>query len=243
LEGLRENLEKVVVDAEGYVWVFQDYCGRNLGYRGWSFPLDDKQSNYLCNDKSWLYPSGVKTYDSRYITTNTAFIAANSKYFLWTGDIVFLKNNIARIRKAMEFLISQQESESKAIIKTNWPGHDGIGSKKGSGIGLDLLSFGNRDMQATIQYYHALLEQVELEKSIALHPEWNISAPSAVTTATRLSERAAKVKLSASTFFWINPDNLSNSSDFNYGRFYATEDIAGNKHDYGFLQLNHGGCS
>ena len=238
-QGIKDNLEKIIVDNEGYVWMYQSFCGDNKGYRGWPFPLDKKDANYPCANNPALYPAGAKTYDSRYITTNTAFISANVEYFLWTKDIGFLNRNIPRVRRATEFLISQQESETKALIQTKWEGHNAVAGTVGSGIGLDLLPYGNRDANATINYYHSLKKLEELEKSIKSHPEWGVPLPSNSNLfAQSLNIRASKIKDYASKYFWINPDTGQTSTDYSYGRFYASEDTNGVKHDYGFLQLN-----
>ena len=98
-------------------------------------------------------------------TTSTTRItsAAARNYFLWTRDVEFLKANIARMRLAIRYAMSEFDTVKEGVVTTRWVGHEGRsglardekGNKTivtGNGIGnnyWDLLPMGFKDAYAT----------------------------------------------------------------------------------------------
>ena len=178
--------------------------------------------------------------DTRHNVNNLNFIRGCRDYFLWTGDIEFLRSQIDRIRAAMRFVEREFQTRERLCIYTTWPGHEGrsgvrlVDGKKevlpGVGIGSnywDLLPFGGEDALATVYYYDTLLSLAALEEEIAKHPDWSISTNGAFDPAD-LRRHAAEVKRHFGERFW-NPAT---------GRF-GTRDLDGQLHDYGFSFLNN----
>ncbi len=178
--------------------------------------------------------------DTRHNVNNLNFIRACRDYFLWTGDVDFLREQIGRIRAAMLFVEHEFQTRKKLCIYTTWPGHEGqsgvqwVDGKKvvlpGVGVGSnywDLLPFGGEDALATIYYYDTLLSLAALEKDITEHPDWHISSQDAYHSSD-LRRHAADVKRHFDERFW-NPVT---------GRF-GTIDLDGALHDYGFTFLNN----
>ncbi len=178
--------------------------------------------------------------DSRHNINNPNFIRGCRDYFDWSGDTAFLRGQIARIRKAMQFMMNEFDTRNRKCVYTTWPGHEGRsgvryvdGQKtivRGEGVGSnywDLLPFGGEDALATIYYYDALGDLADLEESIAGHPEWNVSATAAFDPAD-LRAHAEEVRDYGRRRFWNEAT----------GRF-GTVDLDGVMHDYGFTFLNN----
>ena len=178
--------------------------------------------------------------DSRHPITDSLFVRGSCDFFNWTGDLDFLRVNIARMRQAIAYAINEFGIEKNGCVLVPWVGHggrtgfirDAIGKKTilyGRGIGnnyWDLLPFGHKDALATIYLFDALQSLATLEKAIAAHPTWNISQPA--ISSKKLLALAAKVRKTGQQLFW----NESN------GRFFACIDNQGQAHDYGFTFLN-----
>jgi hypothetical protein len=178
--------------------------------------------------------------DTRQNVNNLNFIRGCYDYLLWSRDVPFLREQIARIRKAMRFVEREFQTREKRCIYTTWPGHEGRsgvrwrdGQKQivpGQGIGSnywDLLPFGGEDALATVYYYDTLLDLASLEEMIAAHPTWQVSSADAYDPAD-LRYHARQVKDYFDQRFW-NPAT---------GRF-GTVDLDGYMHDYGFTFLNN----
>jgi glycosyl hydrolase family 65 len=178
--------------------------------------------------------------DTRHSINNVNFVRGCRHYFVWSGDLAFLRDQMVRIRTAMRYTMREFDTRRRKCIYTTWPGHEGRsgvrlvdGVKRiapGEGIGSnywDLLPFGGEDALATIYYYDALLGLAELEAAIAAHGEWSITGADAFDPAD-LRAHAREVKEYGGRRFW-NPAT---------GRF-GTVDLDGNLHDYGFTFLNN----
>jgi hypothetical protein len=178
--------------------------------------------------------------DTRHNVNNLNFIRGCYDYFLWSRDVEFLRSQVDRIRRAMQFVEREFQTRDKKCVYTTWPGHEGRsgvrwvdGQKQivpGEGIGSnywDLLPFGGEDALATMYYYDAIHKLADLEEWIAAHPDWKISSANACDPAD-LRRHAAEVKAYYIRRFW-------NSQT---GRF-GTVDLDGNLHDYGFTFLNN----
>jgi len=178
--------------------------------------------------------------DSRHPITNALFVRGSTDYFLWTHDESFLKQNIQRMRTAIEYSLAEFRVREEGAMLVPWPGHDGRtgfvhdaqGNKRllhGHGVGnnyWDLLPFGHYDCYASILEYDALLAMAKIEAAIAAHPEWKISLPT-IDQAT-LNSIAHDLKQRAGRRFW----------DEEKQRFVACIDADGKSHDYGFTFLN-----
>lgn len=181
-------------------------------------------------------------YDTRHNINNSNFVRGCSKYFLWTGDLNFLREQLPRMRRAIRYVMSEFKTLEEDVILTEWIGHDGRpgiqrdpdGKKPlqyGHGIGnnyWDLLPFGHKDTYATIQYYDALQHLIAIERAVMDHPEWNMPKGAGAFDPDELAEHAAQVKQKGNASFWSDAT----------GRFTAGIDADGNAHDYGFTFLN-----
>ena len=181
-------------------------------------------------------------YDTRHTINSQNFIRGCAHYFNWTGDLKFLRDNINRMRSALEFVLDEHEALQRNIVFTDWVGHDGRsgieikpdGSKVirgGRGIGnnyWDILPFGGHDCYATIQYYSAVRALAQIERAIQNHPEWSIPPRPGRRDALWLEKHASSVRAEGNRLFW----------DTEAGRFVACIDARGKKHDYGYTFLN-----
>lgn len=178
--------------------------------------------------------------DTRITVNNRNFIRGCRDYFVWTGDLSFLRSQIARVRTAMRFIMREFDTRNRKCIYTTWRGHEGrsgvrrINGRKvivpGEGIGgnyWDILPFGGEDLQATIYYYDSLQDLAELEEQIARHPQWNIASGADAFDPADLRNHAQEVKAYGTKRFWNEKT----------GRF-GTVDLDGHMHDYGFTLAN-----
>ncbi|MFO1497247.1 MAG: hypothetical protein U1G07_02425 [Verrucomicrobiota bacterium] len=180
--------------------------------------------------------------DTRHPINNLNFIRAVRDYVAWTGDLAFLREQIARVRTAMRFTMREFDTRQRKCIYTTWPGHEGRsgvrrtgdGAKQivpGEGIGgnyWDLLPFGGEDALATIYYYDTLLDLATVEQQIRAHPEWGVSRSADAFDPDDLRRHAHEVRDYSRSRFW-NPAT---------GRF-GTVDLDGVMHDYGWTFLNN----
>jgi len=178
--------------------------------------------------------------DSRHPITNALFVRGSTDTFLWTQDVSFLQQNIARMRNAIDYSLSEFSVREEGAVLVPWTGHDGRtgfvrdaqGVKRlrhGHGVGnnyWDLLPFGHYDCYASILQYDALRAMVTLEAAIAAHPEWEITPPK--FDHETLALLAKDLKQRAGRRFW----------DETKGRLVACIDADGQPHDYGFTFLN-----
>ena len=181
-------------------------------------------------------------YDTRHTINNPIFILASARYFSWTGDIDFLRRNINRMRLALRYQQTVMGGLEHNHIRVPWPGHDGLagfrresnGSKTilgGHGIGnnyWDLMPFGWDDFYATYQYYAATTTLATLEQAIAERPGWQIPLGALRLDPQTLRNHAAQVKQHANDLFWNDQA----------GRFIASIDSQGQRHDYGYTFVN-----
>lgn len=182
--------------------------------------------------------------DSRHPITNSLFVRGSCDYFHWTGDLDFLRANIARMRQAIAYAIAyaidEFAVEKNGCVLVPWVGHGGrtgfvhdeTGKKTiryGRGVGnnyWDLLPFGHKDALATIYLFDGLKTIATLEDAIATNASWNIPFPD--ITAEKLRSLATKLRDTGQRIFW----------DEAKGRFFACIDVEGKTHDYGFTFLN-----
>ncbi|MHB8900777.1 MAG: glucosidase family protein, partial [Thermoguttaceae bacterium] len=184
----------------------------------------------------------ITAVDSRHPTNNSVFVQACCDYFNWTGDVDFLRQSLPRMRTALAFAMKEFDTRENGCVVVPWVGHCGRtgfltlpdGQKRlipGRGIGnnyWDLLPFGHKDCLATIYFYAALRQMVELEQLIDRHAEWQMPAAPPELAANPMCRQAEEIRARASKLFWIDEA----------GRFVACIDADGASHDYGFTFLN-----
>ena len=181
-------------------------------------------------------------YDTRHNINNFEFIRGAIDYFLWTGDLDFLRRILPRLRHTLRYAQTEFKTRENRCVLTPWIGHDGRSGVQrnpdgtatplpGVGIGnnyWDLLPFGHKDSYATIRYYDTLVRMAALERDIDAHPEWNVPAGEARFDPVDLERHAAEVKAEGNRLFWSDET----------GRFVAGPDRDGVRYDYGFTFLN-----
>ncbi|MFP6584573.1 MAG: glycosyl hydrolase family 65 protein [Candidatus Hydrogenedentota bacterium] len=181
-------------------------------------------------------------YDTRHNINNANFVRGCINYFNWTGDVEFLRNQIGRVRKAIEYIITEFNTMEEGVVLTPWIGHGGRsgihydedGKKSishGYGVGnnyWDLLPFGHKDAYATIQFYDALKDYIALETAIELHAVWKVERRQSEWPIDELKTHLNQLKRTGNKLFWNDET----------GRFVSAVDIDGNSHDYGFTFLN-----
>jgi hypothetical protein len=184
----------------------------------------------------------ITAIDTRQPITNLNFIRACCDYFDWTQDLEFLRRNIARIRIANRFALSEFAIPETRHVRVPWVGHEGRsglvvasdGSKSvlpGRGVGnnyWDLLPFGGHDGLSTIYAFDALVRLAALERAIAEHPEWSIPTDESDFTSDSLIELADAIRADFQNRFW-SAEN---------GRFVGWIDLDGKPYDYGFTFVN-----
>jgi len=180
--------------------------------------------------------------DTRHPITNTAFLQACTDYFNWTTDLPFLRENLPRMRRALQYGLDEFDVIAGRHVRVSWVGHDGrtglardaAGARvlrPGLGVGnnyWDLLPFGGHDAYATMQMYVALRRMAALERDLAAHPEWGIEPAGGALAAGGLDVLADEVREDFRTRFW-NAET---------GRFIGWIDLDGGRHDFGFTFLN-----
>ncbi len=184
----------------------------------------------------------ITAIDTRHPITNANFIRGSAEYFAWTTDLPFLRENIARMRRALRWALAEFGVRERKLVHVPWVGHDGRsgleltadGKKKfhpGLGVGnnyWDLLPFGGDDALATIYHYDALVKFAALERDIAAHPEWTIPRDGDPFSPDDLTSLAAAIKTTAGKTFWNDTT----------GRFAGWRDATGRAYDYGFTFVN-----
>ena len=187
------------------------------------YKLDEDGYVYTWGDrKEWPFPDNEK-YDARHFTTNANFILGCWRYYCWTGDREFLKRNIARIRRAMEWQLTECRGAEGLFVITS-PEHDGTTKGLHSNY-WDNIPFGHLSAYEKIHFYASLHAMAEIE-SVMSH-EKTPDAPAA-RSSSYYRQLAQQVKRRYQETFW----------DESAGRYIGCVDIHGNRHDYGFTYVN-----
>ena len=184
----------------------------------------------------------ITAIDTRHPVTNALYLRGCCDYFAWTQDLEFLRRNIGRMRKAVNFALEEFSVREQKHVFVCWVGHDGRsgiaigpGGRKtkrfGHGVGnnyWDLLPFGGHDALATIYLYDALRAVATLETAITNHPEWRVPSNAPEPDAIVLDALADDIRRDFGKRFW-------NEST---GRFVGWIDVDGRAYDYGFTFVN-----
>jgi hypothetical protein len=188
-------------------------------------------------------------YDTRQAVNNPNFIRGVARKFFWDGDRDLLAEQLPRLRKAMQFLLTHLQAERLNLLDSSWlVGHDGLGRlpdgspNVGHGIGnnyFDIAAMGPREIQSSVLYYLALQDMARIEAYVQAHPELDSPRPSVdgpdghtpvpyLETAASLHDRVARTREAIHREFW-NPDT---------GRYAGWRDANGELHDYGYAHFN-----
>lgn len=189
MEHWRSNLLTYPVDEEGYVYTW----GNN---KGWPFPDNN-------------------IYDTRHFTTNPGFILATWRYYAWTKDRAFLTANTDRIRRAMNFMLTQLDGAAGILVLPDQD-HGGTPDDVASNY-WDDLPFGGRSAYANAYFYASLQAMAEIETALG--------DPAAASTYTAL---AATCRQRYNELFWNDTA----------GRYIGCIDENGVRRDYGFTFVN-----
>ena len=182
----------------------------------------------------------ITAIDTRHPITGPLFVRGSSELFMWTADLDFLRENIARMRRAIDYTLAEFAVEQQKHVVVSWVGHDGRSGlvpdgqgdtrqRVGLGVGnnyWDLLPFGGHDALATIYTADALRRMVAIEHAIEAHPEWEI--PALAGRADALAALASEIRDDFQRRFW----------DASKGRFVGWIDVEGASYDYGFTFVN-----
>ena len=194
------------------------------------------------SDVTFEIDSFFTAYDTRHTSNNPIFILASERYFNWTGDLDFLRQQINRMRLALKYQQTVLGGLQYQRIRNPWPGHGGLAGfvrdadgkpviRGGRGIGnnyWDLMPFGWDDLYATNQYYAATRALADLEEAIARHPGWDMPRGTLAMDPAQLRAHATEVKRKVNELFWNDAT----------GRFFASIDKEGQHYDYGYTFLN-----
>lgn len=181
-------------------------------------------------------------FDTRHPANAALFVLACSHVARWSGDLLFLRGQIDRMRAAVDLLDRSCFGSQLGYTRVTWQGHDGrpgwIRDEAGqleahpeSGIGgnyFDLLPFGYDDTWLTAQYLGALEALAEIEALAEAYPGLGLLSPTRASSSKALFDRARKVRERGGAQLF----------DPARGRFVACIDLGGVPHDYGYTFLN-----
>lgn len=185
----RVNLLNYKLDVDGYVYTWGD-------------------------QKMWPFPDNAK-YDARHFTTNAGFILGCWRYYCWTGDCGFLREDLARLRAAMRFQLEDLHGNQGLLIMTS-PDHDGTTKGVHSNY-WDDIPFGYKSAYENIYFYASLEAMAQMLDIVGDKAE-----------ATRLRDLRRRVRERYNREFW----------DDRVGRYIGCIDRLGQRHDCGFTYVN-----
>jgi hypothetical protein len=189
LERERAHLLTYKIDQDGYVYTWGES-------REWPFPDNDK-------------------YDARHFTTNAGFILGCWRYYCWSGDVDFVKENLERLRAAMRFQLEDLRGAAGLLVMTS-PDHDGTIKAVPSNY-WDDIPFGYKSAYENIYFYASLQAMAEM-----------LDAVDDTGEALRLRALRERVRRRYNQEFW----------DKRAGRYVGCIDRLGKRHDYGFTYVN-----
>jgi hypothetical protein len=185
----------------------------------------------------WAHAYGRLHLDAqKHDTYNATYVLGAYEYYRWTKDISFLTDTLPaytnssapvlpldvvtlmdKLRKAMDWMLTTYNGSSGLFIYTE-PGYDGTPSTGPSSANYwDAIPFGYKDAYANALMYQAIKGMAELE-----------DATGNTANANTYRNLLPLVKSAFNDTFW----------DSAKGRYIATVDVHGVKHDYGFTFLN-----
>ncbi|MFM9001251.1 MAG: hypothetical protein ACKORB_06455 [Opitutia bacterium] len=63
--------------------------------------------------------------DTRHPITNSSYLEGCADTFAWTGDVEFLRQNLARMRQALAWSLKEFQVRELGRVRVRWVGHDG----------------------------------------------------------------------------------------------------------------------
>jgi len=191
-----------------------DYLARERAHL-LTYKLDEDGYVYTWGEaKEWPFPDNEK-YDARHFTTNAMFILGCWRYYCWTGDVEFVRENLARLRAAMRFQLEDLRGDDGLLIMTS-PDHDGTTKGVHSNY-WDDLPFGYKSAYENIYFYASLEAMAEMLDTVGDADE-----------ASRLRDLRERARQRYNHEFW----------DERAGRYIGCIDRTGQRHDYGFTYVN-----
>lgn len=193
------------------------------------------------------------TYDGRQINNNGVLLAAAAEYYKFTQDNAWLKNNMSKLRRTLQYYLSSCGISGSALITTErLVGHDGsTNGKVGHGIGdgyWDAISNPVVNMYTNMYYFKALKSMEYLER-MATANGITADMPSVykadMSAKETYNETSATLKTKMDAFTAEFQTKFWNETT---GRFYLGDSKAdddkviayelGDKVDYGFTSYN-----
>ena len=180
--------------------------------------------------------------DTRHNINNSNFIRGCHDYFLWSGDLTFLRGQIGRIRTAMRFMMREFDTRARKCVYTTWPGHEGRSGVRRVG-GKTVIVRRRRHRQQLLgpsalrrrgRAGHRLLLQHRSRSGGVGRADRRSPAVECRRPAPTPSTRPT----SANTPWRSRTTERNASGTTKTGRF-GTVDLDGNLHDYGFTFLNN----
>ena len=201
------------------------------------------------------------TFDTRHINNNSIFISSIRQDYDYTGDIEFLKENITKARKAMNFYMEMYDEERRLNDQAYLVGHDSDKTSfdKYERVAMTLangywdISFMTRfDFQTNVYFYKALTDLAYLESVLLKNGVSVDKADATVKTANRNFEHGEReYTYTTSTLNQIaddvltalrQPTNDADKTGFwseETGRFVGGYSDADEKwYDYGYTVWN-----
>lgn len=196
-DGEANNLRNARMSDEGYVYTWG-------GSAGWPFPDN-------------------AVFDTRHFDTNARFILACWRHLCWTQDLDFLRSQLPRVRRAMEYQLTILKGEEGLIVAAS---KDVTGRHKGTGNNYwDILPFGHLDAYANTVYYASLEAMAQVEELAARQ---KLTTETTARTSDYYRTLAQKTREAYNRTFW----------DEEKGRYIGCVDADGKRHDYGFTFVN-----
>ena len=168
---------------------------------------DKALNTYICQIKVEIVPKAGKTLtgefgmsymrstlDTRHSNNNSIFISSLRRDYDYTGDVEFLKENITKARKAINFFMQMYDTERRLNDQSYLVGHDAdvTSSNKYNRTAMSLsngywdISFMPKfDFQSNVFFYKALVDLAHLEKELASKGEVVDPAEASVLFADR----------------------------------------------------------
>ena len=184
------------------------------------------------------------SFDTRHSNNNANYIEAIKEYYNMTGDVDFVKANITKARKAMNFYLQMYNTTEKLNDQSYLYGHGGSRKTLETGLGngyWDILYTPKYDFQSNMYFYQALSDLSYLEGVLSKN-SISVSDSATIDTATTAGIGTRSYGKSADELKTIANDVVSAMRDYFWNketeRFMAGYDNSSNKVDYGYTTWN-----
>lgn len=202
------------------------------------------------------------SFDTRHTNNNTLFISSLRLDYGYTGDVEFLKENIVKARKAMNFFMQMYDEERHLNDQSYLYGHDGDKARPIDALYKkvknsltngywDIMFMPAYDFQSNMYFYKALKDMAYLEK---VAEELNLDVDKSLST-VKTAERQKGYSVATYDYDSASLTEIANDVlealraetddeactgffDKETGRFIAGYDVNGKKYDYGYTAWN-----